>query len=216
MVPPKPATSTTCLNYPAICLNGKPKPEVADFYERALFNHILSSQHPGDGRVIYNLSLEMGGFKAYQDPMWFTCCIGTGMENHSKYSKNIYYHNNEELYVTQFIASELSWKEKGLTLTQITKYPEEQGTQLKLACASPVPLTLQIRYPYWAQQGITIRINGKDHKIKEKPGSFIAVDRTWKNGDVVDIQFPFTLRFETMPDDTNRVAFLYGPLVLGR
>lgn len=212
-------TTETCNVYNMLKLSGhlfewEAKPEVADFYERALFNHILSSQHPGDGRVIYNLSLEMGGFKAYQDPMWFTCCIGTGMENHSKYSQSIYYHNNEELFVTQFIASELSWKEKGLTLTQITNYPEEQGTQLKLACASPVPLTLQIRYPYWAQQGINIRINGKDQKIKKKPGSFIAIDRTWENGDVVEIQFPFTLRFETMPDDTNRVAFLYGPLVL--
>ncbi|MGV8094604.1 MAG: beta-L-arabinofuranosidase domain-containing protein [Mangrovibacterium sp.] len=190
------------------------RPEVADFYERALFNHILSSQHPGDGRVIYNLSLEMGGYKAYQDPMWFTCCIGTGMENHSKYSENIYYHNNEELYMAQFIASELTWKEKGLTLTQSTRYPEEQGSQLKITCTNPVPLTLQIRYPYWAEKGITILVNGKNQKIKEKPGSFIAIDRTWENGDVVDVKFPFTLRVETMPDDTNRVAFLYGPLVL--
>lgn len=212
-------TTETCNVYNMLKLSAhlfewEAKPEVADFYERALFNHILSSQHPGDGRVIYNLSLEMGGYKAYQDPMWFTCCIGTGMENHSKYSRDIYYHNNEELYLAQFIASELSWKEKGLTLTQTTAYPEEQGTQLKFGCANPLPLTLQIRYPYWAEEGITIQVNGKDQKIKEKPGSFIAIDRTWENGDVVDIKFPFTLRFETMPDDTNRVAFLYGPLVL--
>lgn len=212
-------TTETCNVYNMLKLSGhlfewEAKPEVADFYERALFNHILSSQHPGDGRVIYNLSLEMGGYKAYQDPMWFTCCIGTGMENHSKYSRDIYYHNNEELYVAQFIASELSWKQKGLTLTQTTAYPEEQGAQLKFSCANPLPLTLQIRYPYWAEEGITIQVNGKDQKIKEKPGSFIAIERTWETGDVVEVEIPFTLRFETMPDDTNRVAFLYGPLVL--
>lgn len=212
-------TTETCNVYNMLKLSQhlfewEAKPEVADFYERAIFNHILSSQHPGDGRVIYNLSLEMGGYKAYQDPMWFTCCIGTGMENHSKYSENIYYHNNEELYVTQFIASELNWKEKGLTLTQTTRYPKEQGTQLKINCTEPLRLTLQIRYPYWAEKGISILVNGKNQKIKEKPGSFIAIKRTWKNGDVVDIKFPFALRLETMPDDSNRVAFLYGPLVL--
>lgn len=212
-------TTETCNVYNMLKLSQhlfewEAKPEVADFYERALFNHILSSQHPGDGRVIYNLSLEMGGYKAYQDPMWFTCCIGTGMENHSKYSENIYYHNNDELYVAQFIASELSWKEKGLTLTQTTQYPEEQGTKLTIAAAEPVPLSLQIRYPYWAKEGMRIEINGKEQKISEKPGSFVALERTWENGDVVTVSFPFSLRFETMPDDTNRVAFLYGPLVL--
>lgn len=212
-------TTETCNVYNMLKLSShlfewEAKPEVADFYERALFNHILSSQHPADGRVIYNLSLEMGGYKAYQDPMWFTCCVGTGMENHSKYSKNIYYHNNEELYISQYIASELHWNEKGLTLTQTTQYPEEQGTHLKFACANPVQLTLQIRYPYWAKEGMTIHINGKNHRIKEKPGSFVAINRHWKNDDMVDIKFPFSLRLETMPDDTNRVAFLYGPLVL--
>lgn len=212
-------TTETCNVYNMLKLSQhlfewEAKPEVADFYERALFNHILSSQHPGDGRVIYNLSLEMGGYKAYQDPMWFTCCIGTGMENHSKYSGNIYYHNNEELYVAQFIASELTWKEKGLTLTQTTQYPDEQGTKLTIGSNVPVPLTLQIRYPCWAKEGMRVEINGKKQKIDEKPGSFVALERSWENGDVVTVSFPFSLRFETMPDDTNRVAFLYGPLVL--
>ena len=125
-------TSETCNVYNMLKLSShlfswEASPSVADFYERALFNHILSSQHPGDGRVIYNLSLEMGGYKEYQDPFWFTCCVGTGMENHSKYGENIYYHNKKELFITQFIASELSWKEKELTITQKTMFPEEQA-----------------------------------------------------------------------------------------
>jgi len=190
------------------------KPEVADFYERALFNHILSSQNPDDGRVIYNLSLEMGGHKVYQDPEWFTCCIGTGMENHSKYSENIYYHNNEELYVSQFIASELTWKEKGLLLTQQTQFPEEQGTSLEFNCEKPVQLAIKIRYPYWAKNGIEIIVNGKEQKVKEQPGSFISITQKWKTGDKLEVKFPFTLRLETMPDDENRVALMYGPMVM--
>ena len=125
-----------------------PRAEVADYYERALFNHILSSQHPGDGRVIYNLSLEMGGFKSYQDPEGFTCCVGTGMENHSKYGGNIFFKNKAELYISQFIAAEVNWKEKGVKVKQITKFPEEQGTTIEIESDNPQEFTLQIRYPY--------------------------------------------------------------------
>ena len=105
-------TSETCNVYNMLKLTRhlfleKAEAKTADFYERALFNHILSTQHPADGRVIYNLSLEMGGHKYYQDPYGFTCCVGTGMENHAKYGGNIYFHNENELYVFQTIASEL-------------------------------------------------------------------------------------------------------------
>ena len=189
--------------------------EIGDFYERALFNHILSSQNPKDGRVIYNLSLEMGGRKEYQDPMWFTCCIGTGMENHSKYGGAIYYHNDEELFVDQFIASELDWPEKGLKLRQDTRFPEQQGSTLTFSTPEPVGLILRIRYPYWVDpSGAEVQVNGKVQEITEAPGSFIAIRRYWKDGDKVTVKFPFTLRLETMPDDTDRIAVMYGPLVL--
>lgn len=212
-------TSETCNVYNMLKLSRHlfmwdAKPEVADFYERALFNHILSSQNPNDGRVIYNLSLEMGGSKVYQNPEGFTCCVGSGMENHSKYCKNIYFHNDEELFVSQYIASELNWKDKGLVITQNTKYPEEQGTTFTFNCENTVDLALQIRYPYWAKNGIEININGKSVKVKNGPGSFVAVDRKWEDGDILEVKFPFSLRLETMPDDVNRVAVMYGPMVL--
>jgi len=189
-------------------------PKVADYYERALFNHILSSQNPNDGRVIYNLSLDMGGAKVYQDPQWFTCCVGSGMENHSKYSKNIFYHNNEELYVTQFIASELDWKEKGIKVRQTTQYPDEQGTTLEIESAEPFKLSVKIRYPYWAAKGIQISVNGNPIKVEAEPGSFVEVGQKWKNGDKIEVKFPFTLRLEAMPDNPSRVAVFNGPVVL--
>jgi DUF1680 family protein len=212
-------TTETCNVYNMLKLSRhlfqwKPRAEVADYYERALFNHILSSQHPEDGRVVYNLSLEMGGFKSYQDPEWFTCCIGTGMENHSKYGRNIFFKNKDELYVSQFIAAVVNWREKGVKVKQITKFPEEQGTTLEIESDNPQKFTLQIRYPYWAEKGIEILINGKKKKINQKPGSFIALKRVWVSGDKVEVSIPFTLRLESMPDDKNRVAVLYGPLVM--
>jgi DUF1680 family protein len=188
--------------------------KTADFYERALFNHILSSQNPENGRVTYNLSLGMGGFKDFQDPFQFTCCIGTGMENHSKYGKNIYYHNDNELFLFQYIASELNWKDKGLKIIQNTGFPEEQGTTLEFICEKPVKLILQIRYPYWAYDGIDIKVNGKKNRVRQHPESFVPIERTWKNGDKVEIKIPFSLRLEAMPDDANRVAVMYGPLVM--
>lgn len=188
--------------------------KAADFYERALFNHILATQNPENGRVTYNLSLEMGGFKDFQDPFWFTCCIGSGMENHAKYGNNIYYHNDNELFLFQFIASELSWKEKGLKIIQKTGYPEEQGTTLELTCENPVKFTLLVRYPYWADKGIDIRINGSKKRIRQNPGSFVAIARSWETGDKIEIKIPFSLRLETMPDDSSRVAVMYGPLVM--
>ncbi|MBN1949836.1 MAG: glycoside hydrolase family 127 protein [Bacteroidales bacterium] len=188
--------------------------EVADFYERALFNHILASQHPSTGHVIYNLSLEMGGHKVYQDPAWFTCCVGTGMETHSKYPANIYYHNENELYVSQFIASELNWEEKQVVIKQVTQYPEEEGTQLTVHTKSPLEFTMKIRYPYWAVSGIKVKVNGKELRIKETPSSFIAIKRKWKNGDKVEVSFPFSLRTESMPDDPKRIAIFNGPVVL--
>lgn len=186
----------------------------ADFYERALFNHILASQDPESGRVVYNLSLDMGGFKDFQDPEWFTCCIGTGMENHSKYGASIFFHNEQELYVYQFIASELTWKDKGLTVTQKTQYPEEQGTAIEIKADNPVELTINIRYPGWATKGIEIAVNGKREKISEAPGTFIPLARKWKNGDRIEVKIPFELRLEPMPDDSLRVAIFNGPVVL--
>ncbi len=186
----------------------------ADFYERALFNHIISSQNPVTGNVTYNLSLDMGGFKEFQDPYWFTCCIGTGMENHSKYGRNIFYHNDDELFIFQFIASELTWIEKGMKIVQRTEYPEEHGTTLEFECDNPVRLTIRVRYPYWAENGIEIFVNGSRKRAKQDPGSFVGINRIWKTGDVLEVKFPFSLRLESMPDDSNRVAVMYGPLVM--
>ena len=212
-------TSETCNVYNMLKLTGhlfewNAAPAEADFYERALFNHILSSQHPESGRVIYNLALKMGGYKEYQEYEDFTCCVGTGMEIHAKYGENIYYANDQELFVAQYIASELNWADKGLKLTQRTGFPQEQATTLDFGCKEPIRLNLQIRYPYWAKNGIIVKVNGRKVKVNTLPSSFVSVYRTWKDGDQVEISFPFSLRLEPMPDDTNRVAIMYGPLVL--
>ncbi|RQW10467.1 hypothetical protein EH222_02330, partial [candidate division KSB1 bacterium] len=212
-------TTETCNVYNMLKLTGhlfqwSARAELTDFYERALFNHILSSQHPGSGRVVYNLSLEMGGHKGYQDPEWFTCCIGTAMESHSKYGGAIFYHNEAELYVAQFIAATVNWEEKGVRVRQRTGFPQEQDTHIEIITEKPQRFTLCIRYPYWAQTGLQIVVNGKPLRVKEEPGTFVRLKKRWTTGDQIDVHLPFSLRLETMPDDSTRAAVLYGPLVL--
>ncbi|MDA3878988.1 MAG: glycoside hydrolase family 127 protein [Prolixibacteraceae bacterium] len=188
--------------------------EVMDYYERALFNHILSSQHNETGRVIYNLSIDMGGHKVYQDPHWFTCCVGTGMENHSKYGRNIFYHNNDALYVVQFIAAELNWSEKGMKVKQLTNFPESEKITYEIESQNPVDIDFKIRYPHWAHNGMKVSINGKNKNIKGSPGSFVSLGEKWKNGDKIEVEIPFSLRIETMPDNPKRIAVFNGPVVL--
>ncbi len=188
--------------------------EFADFYERALYNHILATQHPETGWTIYNLSLNMGGRKQYQNPESFTCCLGTGMENHSKYGESIYFHNDRELYVNLFIPSELNWKKKGIILRQETRFPEEETIRLRFSGERKAELTLQIRYPYWAQKGVELSINGTPQAVADEPSSYIAITREWQPGDSVEFGFPMSLRVEAMPDNPKRAAILYGPLVL--
>lgn len=212
-------TTETCNVYNMLKLSRhlfswKPSAEVADYYERALFNHILAAQHPENGRVIYNLSLEMGGHKQYQHPEWFTCCVGSGMETHSKHAANIYYYNEDELYVGQYMASTLNWKAMGLQLTQQTQYPESETSSFNFKMENSKSFTFYIRYPFWAENGISIKINGKEQKIEGKPGSYLAIKRKWQDNDEVNVTIPFTLRLESMPDDNDRIAVFNGPVLL--
>jgi DUF1680 family protein len=213
-------TCETCNTYNLLKLTRhlfawSPDAVTMDFYERALYNHILASQDPQQGMFVYLMSLKPGHFKTYSTPEdSFWCCVGTGMENHAKYGDTIYFHDDKSLYVNLFIASELAWPEKGLVLRQKTKFPESDTTRLSFQCGKPVKLALKIRWPSWAQPAITVRVNGKKQTLTGQPGSYVTLDREWRDGDRVEIRLPMSLRTEPLPGATNIVALLYGPIVL--
>jgi len=215
-----PNTAETCNVYNMLKLtehvlewNGDAR--AGDFYERALYNHILASQHPVDGRVVYFLSLAMGYYKEFQSLFEdFTCCVGTGMENHAKYGEAIYFHSGDTLYVNLFIPSEVDWHEKGVLLRQETRFPDEEVTRLTLRTRAPVHLTLRIRHPHWVETGLVVRVNGKPVDVKTSPSSWIEIEREWKSGDQVEMTLPLARRLESMPDNPNRVALLSGPILL--
>lgn len=214
------ASHETCVTYNMLRLTRQlftwsADPKLADYYERALLNGILSTQDPATGMVMYYVPMESGWYKTFCTPNdSFWCCTGTGVENHAKYGDSIYFHNENELFVNLFIASELDWPEKGLMVRQETGFPEEAATALHFACRDSLGLEVNIRVPDWATRGIEVKINDVPQEVSARPGSFHAFARTWKNGDRLTVEIPMSLRLWRMPDDPHSAAILYGPLVL--
>ena len=212
-------TGETCCTYNMLklsrhlfCWNADPA--VADYYERALYNHILGQQDPQTGMVCYFLPLLSGSHKVYstkENSFW--CCVGSGFENHAKYGEAIYYHNDKGIYVNLFIPSQVTWKEKGLTLRQETEFPNVETTAFTLNTVKPITTTIYLRYPSWSKD-VEVRVNGKKVGVKQKPGSYIAITREWKDGDRITATYPMQIKLETALDNSHKAALMYGPLVL--
>lgn len=188
--------------------------DIADYYERALYNHILGQQDPETGMVCYFLPLLGGAHKVYstkENSFW--CCVGSGFESHAKYGEAIYYHNDKGIYVNLFIPSVVNWKEKGLKLRQETAFPSAETTVLTVETEQPVQTTVYLRYPSWSGK-VSVLVNGKKMSVKQKPGSYIALSRCWKSGDRIEAVYPMQVHVETTPDNPRKGALLYGPLVL--
>lgn len=192
-----------------------PSAKYADYYERTLYNHILSTQHPDHGGYVYFTPARPRHYRVYSSPnegMW--CCVGSGMENHGKYNQFIYTHQHDSLFLNLFIASALTWKEKGIQLKQETAFPDEEQTILKISSGN-ARFTLMIRYPYWVKEGsLKITVNGKLVAYDSHPSSYIAVQRFWKKGDIVQISLPMHNSIEHLPNVPNYIALLHGPILL--
>lgn len=215
-----PMTAETCNTYNMLKLTRHlfawtADGQYADYYERALYNHILASQEPKRGMMIYYCSLKPGHFHTYNEPYdSFWCCTGSGLENHVKYGDSIYFHDDKSLYVNLFIASELTWKAKGLRVRQETRFPDEPKTRFTFSCEKPVQLALKIRHPYWATSALNVTVSGQKVGADSRPGGYLTIDRSWTNGDVVDVAFPMSLRLEPMENRPRRAAIMYGPILL--
>ena len=193
-----------------------PQAKYADYYERTMYNHILSTQHPGHGGFVYFTPARPRHYRVYSAPneaMW--CCVGSGMENHGKYSQFIYTHHNGSLFLNLFVASELNWREKGIKLVQKTQFPNEETTRLKIT-EGAAKFKLMVRYPSWVKEGtLKISVNGKPVEFDTKPSSYVAVERNWKKGDEVQILLPMHNSVEKMPNVPNYIAIMHGPILLG-
>ena len=213
------ATSESCSTYNMLKLTRllfqrSPTVDQAEYYERALYNNILASQEHTSGLMSYFSPTRPGHYKVYgtpEDSFW--CCTGTGMENHSKYGDSIYFHDNDTLYVNLFIPSSVRWADKGLSVNQETRFPEENVSRFTLTTKHPVSATIKLRHPKWAKS-FTVLVNGKSIKTNSAPGSYAAVTRDWRSGDKIVVKMPMELSLEPLPNSTQYQVIKYGPLIL--
>ncbi len=193
-----------------------PEAKYMDYYERTIFNHILSTQHPVHGGYVYFTPARPRHYRVYSAPneaMW--CCVGTGMENHGKYNELIYSHADNNLYLNLFIASELNWKKKGIKVLQETNFPFEEQTKLIIKEGSE-EFNLMVRYPVWVKEGdLKIKVNGEEFTYSAQPSSYISINRKWEKGDEVQIELSMQNTIEQMPNVPEYIAFMHGPILLG-
>ena len=190
-----------------------------DFYETAMFNHILSAQHPEHGGYVYFTSARPRHYRNYSAPnkaMW--CCVGTGMEDHGKYGQFIWTHDkgmkteDDALYVNLFVASELNWKERKMVLRQQTAFPYAETSNIEVTKGKGV-FTLKIRKPLWCDN-FTVKGVGFIVDSYEENG-FVCIKRKWKKGDQVEISMPMHAYIKPMINVPQYVAIMYGPILLG-
>jgi hypothetical protein len=185
-----------------------------DAYERALFNCRLGTQN-AQGLKQYFFPLAAGYWRAYNSPEEsFWCCTGTGAEEFAKFTDTIFFHRGGDVYVNQFIAATLDWKDEGLVIEQVTQFPQEQGTTLKIKSSRPAARTIHVRIPGWTTQEAAVKVNGRPLEAVADPGSYLAIRRVWQDGDTISVSLPMQLRQEPLPGDDSVTAALYGPLVL--
>jgi hypothetical protein len=214
----------------------RPDAFYADFQERAIFNHALASIDSESGRTSYMVPVGHGVQQEYQDMLRsFTCCVGTGMENHGLYGDGLYYESADTLWVNLFVPSTAQFTLGGVRLAMDTTFPEGDTATVRLTVPAPRTFTLAIRRPSWAGDDFGIRVNGatidqpriatlragaaggRDVPIDRpviQPSSYVELRRTWKSGDTVEITFRKQIRLEPTPDNKSVTAIMWGPLAL--
>jgi hypothetical protein len=184
-----------------------------DYYEHLLWNVRVGTQNE-NGRLMYHVPTAAGAWKTFDDPWEGNfCCTGSGMEEYAKLVDTIYFHDENSIYLNQFVSSELSWPEKHLRLVQQTSFPEEESTAVTVYAEKPVGFALKVRAPHWAE-GIAVKINGQEAKAAAGIDGYLLLDRTWQSGDRIEVTLPMNLRQESVPGSPELATLFYGPLVL--
>ncbi len=192
-----------------------PEIKYAEFEERALFNHVLGSIEPNEGRTCYMVPVGRRARHEYQEMFRsFTCCVGSGMESHGLHGDGIYYESGDRLWVNLYVPSVATWATAKAKLSMETNFPEGESATLKITLQQPKQFTLALRRPSWADSGFAVQVNGAEVKNLSGPGSYVELKRKWKTGDTVTLVLPKILRQEPTPDNPARTALMWGPLVL--
>jgi DUF1680 family protein len=192
------------------------KGEYMDYYERSLYNHILASVAESTPANTYHVPLRPGAIKQFGNPNMtgFTCCNGTAIESSTKLQNSIYFKSKDDkaLYVNLYVPSTLEWTERKVEVEQTTNFPNEDNTRLTIKGSGK--FDINVRVPGWATKGFFVKINGKEQKRQAKPGSYLKISRTWKDGDVIELKMPFQFHLDPVMDQQNIASLFYGPILL--
>lgn len=190
--------------------------ELMDYYERGLYNHILSSVAENTPANTYHVPLRPGSVKQFGNPNMtgFTCCNGTAIESNTKLQNSIYFKsaNDKALYVNLFVPSTLEWSERNVIVEQTTDFPKEDETRLTIKGKGK--FDVHVRVPGWATKSFIVKINGKEQNLQATPGAYLKLSRNWKNGDVIELKMPFQFHLDPVMDQPNISSLFYGPILL--
>jgi len=212
---PESCNTFNMLQLTEVLFDEHPNAEYTDYFERALYNHILSVQHPEHGGLVYFTPMRPGHYRVYSQPnVCFWCCVGSGMENPARYNRFIYAHSKDTLWVNLFIASRLDWEDMGVRLTQETEFPQSTQSRLVIETESPREFSVAIRKPGWAS-GICLTLNGEPLDGYVEKDGYLYVTLEWSGHDVLELEMGMSLRWEPLPASSEYGAFEYGPMVLG-
>lgn len=189
--------------------------KIGDYYERALVNGVLGTHNPADGMMMYYTPMASGYWKMFSnhdDGFW--CCDGTGIESFARLNDGIYFHQGQRLYVNLYAASTFDWRERGVRITQETRFPEDGRVRLVVGAGRPQAFEIALRVPAWAK-GMKVTVNGGPmQKATAASSGWMLLQGLWREGDVIEIDMPMEVRAEPMADDPSTVALMQGPLVL--
>lgn len=193
-----------------------PQARLMDYYEKTLVNQILASRRDADSTddplVTYMVPVGPGATRGYGNTG--TCCGGTGLENHTKYQDSIYFRSADSrvLYVNLYVPSTLRWTQRRMRVTQRGDYPRTDVSTITISGSGR--LDLRLRVPSWAGSGFSVTVNGTRHDARAGADGYASITRYWKDGDRVEVRFPYTLSVERTLDDPGLQALLYGPVAL--
>ncbi len=189
----------------------KPDAGYADYFERALYNHLLATVAPDSGAVTYFLPLR-GQFRTYLNGTF--CCVGSGIENTPRYNESIYFQQDKSLWVNLYIPSELDWHEAGLVLRQEGDITRGEPVRFTVVRAGRESSAVNFRIPHWISGPAVLTLNGKVKERAGKPSTYVSLKRKWKQGDVITLTLPSALRLERAKDNPSMVSVFFGPVLL--
>jgi DUF1680 family protein len=210
-------TAETCnthnmLKLTSVLFERSPRADLADYFERALYNHILASVAPDTGHVVYFTPMH-GHFRTYLNGTY--CCSGSGIENTPRYNEGIYFEQANSLWINLYIPNELTWEATGLTIKQEGNAAAGEPVRITIVKGGDATqATLNLRIPAWVSGTPTLMVNGDAQTQALTASSYVSLNRAWKVGDVITLTLPASLRLERAKDVSSMVAVFFGPVLL--